>query len=207
MERWYGAIVEQNLTAVRLITLEKDFKAKGDSLLLNEYNGVGYDRYLKDSGSDSYFGTVAGNGGSWLELVVKENYLNLQRAEIKISENCREIFRGRFPELLTLAHLREGTIVTLSSEPTDMSYFPFAPEGNDWRLNINIDDLMDTSGIFKLSDKNISISILGWGWREGTTWHHLERVYGRECGRMIKEVYQILRGRSRSRGFLHLFGF
>jgi len=155
-----GAIVEQNLTAVRLITLEKDFKAKGDSLLLNEYNGVGYDRYLKDSGSDSYFGTVAGNGGSWLELVVKENYLNLQRAEIKISENCREIFRGRFPELLTLAHLREGTIVTLSSEPTDMSYFPFAPEGNDWRLNINIDDLMDTSGIFKLSDKNISISIL-----------------------------------------------
>jgi len=66
-----GAIVEQNLTAVRLITLEKDFKAKGDSLLLNEYNGVGYDRYLKDSGSDSYFGTVAGNGGSWLELVVK----------------------------------------------------------------------------------------------------------------------------------------
>ncbi len=73
---------------------------------------------------------------------------------------CREIFRGRFPELLTLAHLREGTIVTLSSEPTDMSYFPFAPEGNDWRLNINIDDLMDTSGIFKLSDKNISISIL-----------------------------------------------
>ncbi len=40
----------------------------------------GYDRISERYGMIATFGTVAGNGGSWLELVVKENYLNLQRA-------------------------------------------------------------------------------------------------------------------------------
>lgn len=41
-------------------------------VLLNEYNGVGASETLDptDPGSDTFFGTVAGNGGDWFELVV-----------------------------------------------------------------------------------------------------------------------------------------
>lgn len=41
-------------------------------VLLNEYNGVGSSEILDpaDPGSDTFFGTVAGNGGDWFELVV-----------------------------------------------------------------------------------------------------------------------------------------
>ncbi|NPA51164.1 MAG: hypothetical protein GXO02_06010 [Epsilonproteobacteria bacterium] len=155
-----GNLVEQNLTSIRLIALEKNFRAKGHSLLLNEYNAVASDKYLKSDGSDNYFGTVAGNGGIWAEFVVTSDYTNLQNAKIQIKENCSEIFTGKIPELLSLAYLRKGTIVTISEEPTDMSYHPFKPTGNDWKLNININDLTDTTGSFKTNDNNISISIM-----------------------------------------------
>ncbi|MBC2603395.1 putative Ig domain-containing protein [Puniceicoccus vermicola] len=45
--------------------------ASAGSVLLNEYNAVADGNLLDDgSGSDSFFGTVAGNGGDWIELVV-----------------------------------------------------------------------------------------------------------------------------------------
>jgi len=155
-----GNLIEQNLTAIRLKALEKNFKAKGHSLLLNEYNAVASDKYLKSGGSDSYFGTIAGNGDAWAEFVVVKDYTNLQNAKVEIKENCSEIFTGKIPELLSLAYLRKGTIVTISNEPTDMSYHPFVPNSDDWRLNININDLINKSGTFKTNDKNISISII-----------------------------------------------
>jgi hypothetical protein len=43
-------------------------------LILNEFNCVRADRQLDDGdGSDSVFGTVDGNGGNWIELVVTED--------------------------------------------------------------------------------------------------------------------------------------
>ncbi len=123
-----GNMVEQNLTKLRVSFLEKYHNTLNSQLILNEYNAVSSDKYLKDGGSDSYFGTVAGNGNSWFELVVKNDYLNLQNAKIKIEENCVEKFTGKIPELLSLAYLRKGTIITISNEPTDMSYHPFYPK-------------------------------------------------------------------------------
>jgi len=155
-----GNLVEQNLTTIRLTALEKNFKAKGHSLLLNEYNGVASNKYLKAGGSDNYFGTIAGNGGAWAEFVVVKDYTDLQNAKIKIKENCSEIFTGKIPELLSLAYLRKGTIITISNEPTDMSYYPFVPNSDDWRLNININDLTNKTGTFKTNDNNITISIV-----------------------------------------------
>ncbi len=80
--------------------------------------------------------------------------------KLKIEENCVEKFTGKIPELLSLAYLRKGTIITVSNEPTDMSYHPFTPNSDDWKLNININDLTEKSGTFKLGDNNISISIV-----------------------------------------------
>jgi len=154
-----GNIIEQNLTSIRLTALEKNFKANGHYLLLNEYNAVAGNEYLKDGGSDSYFGRVKGNGGSWVELIVTQDYLNLQNAKIEIKQNCSEVFSGKIPELLSLAYLRKGTMITISKEPTDMSYFPFAPS-DDWNLNINIDDLTNRVGTFDINDNNVSISIV-----------------------------------------------
>ncbi len=130
------------------------------TLVLNEYNAVSSDNFLKLDGNDSYFGRVAGNGGNWIELVVTSTHLNLQNASLTIKENGNQIFSGKIPELLPLASLRKGTILTISNEPTNMSYFPFNPFTDDWKLNINIDDLEDKVGTFKLSSNSSDITII-----------------------------------------------
>ena len=130
------------------------------TLVLNEYNAVSSSNFLKLDGNDTYFGRVAGNGGSWIELVVTSTHLNLQNASIKIKEDGNEIFSAKIPEFLSLASLRKGTILTISNEPTDMSYNPFNAFSDDWKLNINIDDLEDKIGTFRLSSNNSDITII-----------------------------------------------
>ncbi len=155
-----GTLIKQNFINLRLIAMRENFRRKKTSLVLNEYNAVASNKYLKGSGHDDYFGYVEGNGGSWLEMVVTRDYLNLQNATIKIKENCNETFSAKIPELLSLAYLRKGTVVTISNEPTDMTYSPFAPNSGDWKLNININDLTNKSGLFNLNDNKIDVSIV-----------------------------------------------
>ena len=156
-----ASLVKQDFSNLRLIAMKNNFyKDNKISLVLNEYNAVASNEYLKDSGSDSYFGQIEGNGGSWLEMVVIRDYLNIQNSTIKILENGTQTFSAKIPELLPLAYLRKGTIITISDEPTDMTYAPFAPNSNDWRLNINIDELTNQIGLFMLNANNIDISII-----------------------------------------------
>ncbi len=152
-------LTTQNFNDLRVIALKENFRRHKSSLLLNEYNGVSSGEFLKDSGYDTYFGTILGNGSSWLELVVTRDYLNLQDANIIIKQNCTEIFSAQIPALLPLAYLRKGTIITISNEPTDMTYSPFAPYSEDWKLNINASDLVNKIGNFNTSDEDIIISI------------------------------------------------
>ena len=155
-----GSLITQDFTNLRLVAMEENFRRQNTSLLLNEYNAVATDRYLKGSGSDDYYGYIQGNGGSWLEMVVTQDYLNLQNATIRVNENCTQTFSAKLPELLSLAYLRKGTIVTISNEPTEMNYSPFAPNSPDWKLNINVNDLTDKNGTFNLNDNKIDISIV-----------------------------------------------
>jgi len=152
-------LTTQNFDDLRVIALKENFRRHKSSLLLNEYNAVASDKYLKNGGNDTFFGRVIGNGNSWLELVVTRDYLNLQDAKLKIKENCTETFRATIPELLPLAYLRKGTVITISNEPTDMTYSPFAPHSDDWKLNINVNDLTNRVGNFNTSDKNTIVSI------------------------------------------------
>ncbi len=155
-----GFLITQDFTSLRLVAMKENFRRQKTSLLLNEYNAVATDKYLKGSGSDDYYGYIQGNGGSWLEMVVTRDYLNLQNATIKVNENCTQTFSAKLPELLPLAYLRKGTIITISNEPTEMNYSPFAPNSPDWKLNININDLTNQSGTFNLNDNKIDISIV-----------------------------------------------
>jgi len=152
-------LTTQNFDELRVIALKENFRRHKSSLLLNEYNGVSSGEFLKDSGYDTYFGTVLGNGGSWLELVVTRDYLNLQNANLTIKQNCVEVFSAKIPALLPLAYLRKGTTITISNEPTDMTYSPFAPHSEDWKLNINAGELINKIGDFNITDKDMIFSI------------------------------------------------
>jgi hypothetical protein len=153
-------LIIQDFTTLRLIAKNHHFFKQKTSLLLNEYNAVGSNKYLKNSGSDSHFGTILGNGGSWIEMIVTRDYLNLQNATLKIHTNHVQTFSAKIPTLLPFAFLRKGTIITISNEPTDISYSPFAPNSDDWTLNINVSDLTNQNGSFDISDNNIDISII-----------------------------------------------
>jgi uncharacterized protein YjiK len=153
-------LTTQNFDDLRVVALKENFRRHKSSLLLNEYNAVAPDKYLKNGGYDTYFGTVLGNGGSWLELVVTRDYLNLQNAKLTIKENCTEVFSAQIPSLLPLAYLRKGTVVTISDEATDMVYSPFAPHSPDWKLNINVNELTNQVGNFNSSHQDMIISIL-----------------------------------------------
>ncbi len=143
-----------------LILLSLQISYASYVVVLNEYNAVSSSSFLKLDGNDTYFGRVAGNGGDWLELVITSTHLNLQNASIKIKEDSNQLFSAKIPEFLPLASLRKGTILTISNELTDMSYNPFNPFTDDWKLNINIDDLEDKVGTFKLSSNNSDITII-----------------------------------------------
>jgi len=152
-------LTTQNFDDLRVVALKENFRRHKSSLLLNEYSAVAPNKYLKDNGDDTYFGTVMGNGGSWLEMVVTRDYLNLQEAKIKVKENCVDTFSANLPTLLPLAYLRKGTVITISNEPTDMTYSPFAPHSEDWKMNININDLTNRVGDFNISSNDIIVSI------------------------------------------------
>jgi len=152
-------LITQNFNDLRVVALKENFRRHKSSLLLNEYSAVAPCKYLKDNGDDTYFGRVSGNGGSWLEMVVTRDYLNLQEAKIKIKENCADTFSASFPTLLPLAYLRKGTIITISNEPTDITYSPFAPHSEDWKMNININDLTNRVGVFDITSNDIIVSI------------------------------------------------
>jgi len=157
--KWNNKLITQDFNDLRVIALKENFRRNKSSLLLNEYSAVASNKYLKDNGDDTYFGRVMGNGGSWLEMVVTRDYLNLQEAKIRVKENCDDIFSANLPTLLPLAYLRKGTVITISNEPTDMTYSPFAPHAPDWKMNININDLTNRVGSFNISSNDIIISI------------------------------------------------
>ena len=47
-------------------------------LILNEFSAVGDAFYLRNGGTDPFLGTVQGNGGNWIELVVVTDHLDIR---------------------------------------------------------------------------------------------------------------------------------
>jgi len=129
-----------------------------NAIILNEYNAVGANKQLANNGYDTYFGDIDGNGGSWIEFVVVQDYIDIRDATITIKQNGGVApFSATFPNWTQLAHLRKGTIFTISNEPSDLSY---DPSNNDWSINISKDDLNTTQGTFITSNNELKIKII-----------------------------------------------
>ena len=94
-------------------------------LILNEYNAVKDGGFLKDSGSDSYFGTVSGNGGDWMEFVVTEDKADIRGWSFVTYQAGAYDGTITLPALSELAAVRSGTIFTIAElVPTDLSCNP-----------------------------------------------------------------------------------
>ncbi len=108
------------------------------SVILNEYNAVSSNGYLKNAAADTYWGRVPGNGGDWFELVVTGAHIDLRGWSLVTSDDSD----GTTPKIETLvlstnaiwADLRSGTIITVSEQlEDDVSY---NPQAGDWWINV-----------------------------------------------------------------------
>ncbi|HOC31490.1 MAG TPA: PEP-CTERM sorting domain-containing protein [Armatimonadota bacterium] len=114
--------------------------ALGAPMLLNEYNGVKDGGFIKDGGTDTYFGTVDGNGGDWMEFVVVQDNLDIRGWQFVTYQANAYDGTVTLPSLEALGSLRSGTIFTIAEMvATDLSYSPVFDEGNpaagDWWIN------------------------------------------------------------------------
>lgn len=118
----------------------------GAPVILNEYNAVDPGKYLGATGSDEYWGRVAGNGGDWFELVVIQDHLNMRGWSFRTT-HYDPSSKKYVSETLSLSNnsiwsdLRSGTIITISEDlPDDVSYNPIYdphdPTAGDWWINV-----------------------------------------------------------------------
>lgn len=109
-------------------------------LVLNEWNAVEESSVLGNG--DARLGSVLGNGGNWLEMVVTEDNLDLRNWRIAMTTGGVETASLRFSDDALLADLRAGTILTIADRPMagsdgtiwqeDLSYVPIA---DDWWIH------------------------------------------------------------------------
>ncbi len=112
--------------------------AWGSSVILNEYNAVKGSEYLKNNGSDTYWGHVKGNGGDWFEMVVITDHLDMRKWRLDIYEDGSKSNTLKLTDASIWSDLRSGTIITVSEDlADDVSYNPAA---GDWWINVQAND-------------------------------------------------------------------
>ena len=112
------------------------------SMILNEYNAVVSTGTLKDSGTDTYFGSVTGNGGDWMEFVVINDNLDIRGWTFVTTQNGSADATIILPSYDVFSSLRSGTIFTIAENVAeDLSYNPVYDSSNadagDWWINYN----------------------------------------------------------------------
>jgi hypothetical protein len=129
--------------------------------LLNEYNAVLPTGYLENDGTDIFWGTIAGNGGDWFELVVTDDHVDMRGWELVISDDTGGA--GETTQSLYLtsddlwADVRSGTIITVSEElADDASYDPY---DDDWWINVQAADV--GTGTY-ISNTDFTVSNVYW---------------------------------------------
>ncbi len=103
-------------------------------VILNEYNAVSGSKFLNDGvidpetgdGTDTFFGTVAGNGGDWFELVVVGNgsasTVDMRGWKIEIDDAAGNVFQPDDTLVLSQdsywAAVPAGTVLTFTENTT-----------------------------------------------------------------------------------------
>ncbi|MFZ5480011.1 MAG: MopE-related protein [Myxococcota bacterium] len=102
------------------------------AIVLNEWNAVDPDATLAEG--DDALGTLAGNGGDWIELVVIEDHLDVRGWRLVMEDRAGERGEIALADVPLLADLRAGTILTVAEDlPEDPAY---APDAGDWRFHL-----------------------------------------------------------------------
>jgi len=130
-------------------------------LILNEYNAVRFNNFLKNDNSDSYWGRILGNGGDWFELVVASNHLDVRGWQLVLTDNTGA--PGQISQTLTFtsdpvwSDLRAGTIVTVSEVlADDVSFDPLA---DDWWINVRAANA--GTGVY-ITPQDFEVSNVNW---------------------------------------------
>lgn len=123
-------------------------------LILNEWNCVGATKQLDDgAGSDSTFGTVTGNGGNWIELVVTEDNTDLANWHLEWANDDPNTGFVYFKDSPVWDGLKAGTIITIyeiepgeNDDPNNLGGFDpntdvsYDPGNGDWWIHVALDD-------------------------------------------------------------------
>ena len=109
-------------------------------VVLNEWNAVGEHQTLDGrdfdgSGADDAFGTVEGNGGTWLELVVTQD-VDLRGWRLVMTDLRGPAGTVEFTQAAALAALRAGTLVTVSTALVEDARVD--PDAGDWRMALTV---------------------------------------------------------------------
>ena len=141
--------------------------SQGD-LILNEFNAVGGTFFLGNGSSDTYFGTVQGNGGNWYELVVITDHLDVRGWTLDWRNADPDSGSVIFQDNPIWSDLRSGTIITIREDDlappghgvilTDLSYDPM---NGDWWIHVNVDDITVVNQFgFKVDNDNWQMRIV-----------------------------------------------
>jgi len=108
-------------------------------LLLNEWNAVAEEEEI--AGGDTALGSLPGNGGDWLELVVCEDGLDLRGWQLELTTRNGKAGTVVLGEEDVLNGLRAGSIVTVAEEiESDESY---DPDAGDWTVQLQASEPFD----------------------------------------------------------------
>ena len=149
-----------------IVTPEAANDAPTSPLILNEYNAVKWNEFLKAENQDTFWGQVEGNGGDWIELVVTADHLDIGGWELYITDHTgdAQLETSQTLEFVVdpaLEDLRAGTIITISEElPDNLS---FDPQAGDWWINIQAANTASgdyiTAQDFEVSNSNWQLTI------------------------------------------------
>jgi len=153
-----------------LLVASADLAIAGNAgdLILNEFNATAAASFLRDGGSDSFLGTVQGNGGNWVEVVVIADHLDIRGWTLAWRNTDPDSGSVIFGDHAIWSDLRKGTIITVREDDlsppgfgvllTDLSY---DPDNGDYWIHVNVDDLtVVTQFGWKVDDDNWQMRIL-----------------------------------------------
>ena len=156
--------------ALALLVASADLAIAGNAgdLILNEFNATAAPSLLRNGGSDSFLGTVLGNGGNWVEVVVIADHLDIRGWRLEWRNADPDSGGAVFQDHAIWSDLRSGTLITIREDDlsppgfgvllTDLSY---DPANGDYWIHANVDDLTVVSQFgWKMDDDNWQMRIL-----------------------------------------------
>lgn len=137
-------------------------------LILNEFNATGDIFFLRNGGSDPFLGTVQGNGGNWVEIVVVTDHLDIRGWELEWRNADPDSGSVIFQNHSIWSDLRSGTIITVREDDLSppgfgvlLSDLSYDPANGDWWIHANVDDVVVVQQFgFKVDDDNWQMRIL-----------------------------------------------